>query len=278
MVRGLTALLFALALAGGVAAAPALEIVEAVIPDWPKGQALEQKGTIVLRFAATGMLLSDVRVLESDLPPAFGQESSLALEQWLVGVAAQEQCGPVRGKQTFVFDGRAGDPVAIGATFVEKVDAAPQIARMPRVELSANSVRPDQTERESRISRKESEALATAKWRRAEERWRATGRALPPPVDQLGGSNPRPVVRIEPKYPREAVILGQDGDVWSRLTVRADGAVTSVEVTDQLPKGDTTFIAPTRQALKRWRFEPARDPAGKAIEAQVCQLISYRVH
>jgi protein TonB len=67
-----------------------------------------------------------------------------------------------------------------------------------------------------------------------------------PPVPSR--SNPKPT------YPPDAVAAKQAGMVVLKVLVHADGSVTDVQVL----KGDEPFVSAAVQAVKRWKYEPAR--------------------
>jgi TonB family protein len=70
-------------------------------------------------------------------------------------------------------------------------------------------------------------------------------------------------------------MAGRPGAVAALVEVGANGAVYRVEVTDQEPYG--LFEDQTRRALRRWRFEPARDAGGEAVASVACQVLLYQL-
>jgi len=64
-----------------------------------------------------------------------------------------------------------------------------------------------------------------------------------------------PVVRIEPKYPKQAVQDGTEGAVVLKFDINADGDVKNVSVVKALPKG--VFDKVAKVALRQWKYEPS---------------------
>jgi TonB family protein len=63
-----------------------------------------------------------------------------------------------------------------------------------------------------------------------------------------------PIARDAPDFPREAIALGlATGNVKARLTVDAQGNVSSVDIVEASHRA---FDRPVREALAHWRFEP----------------------
>lgn len=71
------------------------------------------------------------------------------------------------------------------------------------------------------------------------------------PVD---GDRLTPLVRIRPKYPRQAAEDGVTGHVKMEATLTEDGRVTEIEVVEATPEG--VFDSQAVQAFSRWRFVP----------------------
>ncbi len=77
-----------------------------------------------------------------------------------------------------------------------------------------------------------------------------------------------------PTYPPAALAGRFDGVVELRATVRADGTVRSVDVLscDHRQLG---FEAASAEAVRYWRFEPARR-AGESVEAATTLRVTFR--
>ncbi len=75
-----------------------------------------------------------------------------------------------------------------------------------------------------------------------------------------------PVSRIEPEFPREAIIAGADkGRVKARMTVDATREVTRVEILDVTPR--RLFERVVIKTLSRWKFAPGSD--GRLMEIEI---------
>jgi protein TonB len=75
-----------------------------------------------------------------------------------------------------------------------------------------------------------------------------------------------PVSRVEPEFPREAIIAGADkGRVRARMTVDASGEVTRVEILDAAPR--RLFERAVTRTLSQWKFSPGAD--GRSMEIDI---------
>ena len=63
-----------------------------------------------------------------------------------------------------------------------------------------------------------------------------------------------PLVKIQPKYPREALKEGKTGFVTVKLTVDEKGRVTSAIIEEANPP--KIFDAAVIQAVLKWKFKP----------------------
>ena len=63
-----------------------------------------------------------------------------------------------------------------------------------------------------------------------------------------------PLVKIQPKYPREALKEGKTGFVTVKLTVDEKGTVTSAIIEEANPP--KIFDAAVIQAVLKWKFKP----------------------
>jgi len=89
---------------------------------------------------------------------------------------------------------------------------------------------------------------------------------LPSRVD----SNPGPLVRPDPEYPRMAMARGIEGWVELQFTVSGSGAVTDVVVIDADPKG--VFDGAATKALQSWKYAP-RVREGHAVEQRGMRVV-----
>ena len=63
-----------------------------------------------------------------------------------------------------------------------------------------------------------------------------------------------PLVKIQPKYPREALKAGKTGFVTVRLTVDEKGRVITATIQESRPP--RIFDAAAIQAVLKWKFKP----------------------
>lgn len=79
---------------------------------------------------------------------------------------------------------------------------------------------------------------------------------------------PKPVVRVQPRYPINAVEDRIEGMVRLRFNVEADGSTSDIKVIDAQPEG--VFGKEAVRALAQWRYEPAADPsANRGVQVQL---------
>ncbi len=83
-----------------------------------------------------------------------------------------------------------------------------------------------------------------------------------------------PIVRIEPQYPREALLKGIEGWVRLRFIIREDGTVDKPQVVDANPK--RLFNRAAMRAILRWKFKP-RIVDGQAVSREAEQVIDFKL-
>ena len=76
----------------------------------------------------------------------------------------------------------------------------------------------------------------------------------------------RPVHRVDPEFPSEAVKAGATkGKVTARLTLDSAGKVTNVEIVDAIPR--RLFDRAVQRALSDWRY--VEGSSGRVVEVEV---------
>lgn len=88
----------------------------------------------------------------------------------------------------------------------------------------------------------------------------------PMPVRTLARNNAAYHVNPAPPYPEAARRAGVTGTVLLLVQVRADGSVRGVSV--RTSSGTTSLDRSALTAVRRWRFEPARED-GVAVDSEV---------
>jgi protein TonB len=83
-----------------------------------------------------------------------------------------------------------------------------------------------------------------------------------------------PIVRIEPQYPRDALLKGLEGWVRLRFTIREDGSVADVSVIGAEPS--KVFNRNAVRAVMRWKFKP-RIVDGQPVRRQGQQTIEFKL-
>ena len=81
-----------------------------------------------------------------------------------------------------------------------------------------------------------------------------------------------PIVRIEPQYPRDALIEGIEGYVVVGATIATDGSVKDVWVIESEPK--RVFDRNVIRAVLKWKFKP-RIINGVPVERKAIQMLEF---
>jgi protein TonB len=90
-----------------------------------------------------------------------------------------------------------------------------------------------------------------------------------------GDAAPTPLVRIEPQYPRQAAMSGQEGWVQLRFDISATGEVQNVEVMKSQPA--RIFDSAARAAVLKWKYRPQMQD-GKPVERkQVMVQLDFKL-
>jgi protein TonB len=84
-----------------------------------------------------------------------------------------------------------------------------------------------------------------------------------------------PIVRIEPNYPREALIKGIEGWVRVKFTILPDGSVANPSVIDSEPP--RLFNRDALRAILRWKFKP-RIVDGQPVARDAEQTIEFKMN
>ena len=81
-----------------------------------------------------------------------------------------------------------------------------------------------------------------------------------------------PIVRIDPQWPREALVKGIEGYVVVEVTIGADGSVKDVRVIQAEPK--RMFDRNVIRAVLKWKFKP-RIINGVPVERKAIQMLEF---
>lgn len=92
--------------------------------------------------------------------------------------------------------------------------------------------------------------------------------------DPGGEGDVIPIVRIEPQYPREALIQGISGWVEVEFTIEPDGSVSKPRVTASEPS--RIFNRNAIRAIYKWRFKP-RIVDGKPVARRATQRLDFNL-
>ena len=94
------------------------------------------------------------------------------------------------------------------------------------------------------------------------------------PGDPAAEGDIIPIVRIQPQYPREALLEGTEGWVRMEFTITEDGSVKDVSVIESQPR--RLFDRNAVRAILRWKFKP-RVIDGQAVARRAEQTIEFKL-
>ena len=83
-----------------------------------------------------------------------------------------------------------------------------------------------------------------------------------------------PIVRVNPQYPREALLDGIEGYVKFEVLIGTDGSVLDVRVTEASP--GRVFVRSALRAVQRWKFKP-RVVDGVAVQRWATTSIVFEL-
>jgi protein TonB len=83
-----------------------------------------------------------------------------------------------------------------------------------------------------------------------------------------------PIVKIDPQWPREALLNGIEGFVEVEFTITPDGSVADVEVLNAEPR--RLFVRDAIRAVLKWKFKP-RIIDGQAVARRATQRIEFKL-
>ena len=84
-----------------------------------------------------------------------------------------------------------------------------------------------------------------------------------------------PIVRIDPQWPREALVEGIEGHVIVEVTIAADGSVRGVVVMESVPR--RLFDRNVIRAVLKWKFKP-RIINGVPVERKAIQRLDFKLN
>ena len=83
-----------------------------------------------------------------------------------------------------------------------------------------------------------------------------------------------PIVRINPQYPRDALMAGTEGFVEIEFTIMENGTVANAEVIRSEPR--RIFNRAALRAIYRWKFKP-RIIDGVPVQRRARQTIEFNM-
>ena len=94
------------------------------------------------------------------------------------------------------------------------------------------------------------------------------------PGDPAAEGEAVPIVRIDPQWPREALMDGTEGFVRCEVLIGPDGSVLDVKVVEAEP--GRLFVRNAVRAVRRWKFKP-RIVDGVAVERWATTSIVFQL-
>jgi protein TonB len=94
------------------------------------------------------------------------------------------------------------------------------------------------------------------------------------PGDTAAEGDVIPIVRIDPQWPREALLEGREGWVEVEFTILPDGSVADPEVLQSEPP--RLFDRNAIRAILRWKFKP-RIVDGQPVARRAVQRIDFNL-
>ena len=83
------------------------------------------------------------------------------------------------------------------------------------------------------------------------------------PLAAIAASDLKPINKVEPEFPREAMAAGtNEGKVRARMTLDGSGEVSRVEIVEANPR--RVFDRAVVRALSQWKYPSGND--GRTIE------------
>lgn len=93
--------------------------------------------------------------------------------------------------------------------------------------------------------------------------------------NNVGDGDIIPIVRIEPTYPRDALMKGLEGWVRIKFTIMPDGSVSDPQVIGAEPR--RVFDREAIRAILRWKFKP-RIVDGQPVSREAEQTIDFKMN
>lgn len=86
---------------------------------------------------------------------------------------------------------------------------------------------------------------------------------------------PIAVKKVKPVYPRLLQKKGIQGEVWLKVEILADGSVGAIEVSKSLFPGPGGLDECAVNAVKQWKYSPAKDDEGKPVACWVTFPVKF---
>ncbi len=94
------------------------------------------------------------------------------------------------------------------------------------------------------------------------------------PGDRSAEGDVVPIVKINPQWPREALLNGIEGFVEVEFTIQPDGTVADVKVLNAEPR--RLFVRNAIRAILKWKFKP-RIVDGQPVARRATQRIEFKL-
>lgn len=81
--------------------------------------------------------------------------------------------------------------------------------------------------------------------------------------DAASSAASTPFYKVKPKYPKAALIAGDEGWVMMKIDINEGGEVENVRVIDGVKRN--LFQDEARRAVEKWKYRPFTDSSGQAV-------------
>lgn len=84
-----------------------------------------------------------------------------------------------------------------------------------------------------------------------------------------------PYYKVKPKYPKDALLSGVEGNVRLQIDIKEDGSVENIKVLGG--EKVNVFEAEARRAVTKYKYKPFVDESGQPIKKQSVVLVNFTI-
>jgi len=263
--------------------------VDRPAPSYPASVA-DIEGSVTVRFKIDGDgHVRDAAIVDSNPKAVFDQTALDAVSRWLYKPRMENGRPTEQANNTIVLRFKPAPRISNRVLIYAPKPGYPADAFAAKVEgkvTVALDVTPDGTVSDARVLNStvpgvfDTPAVNNAKAWRFEPLSDERAQASTPLVTEIdftiAGARvaPKPIKITPPIYPNEAEAVGLMGDCSIDFMIEPDGTVKDPRIETCFPKD--VFDKASLEAIKTWRFEPARGQSGP-VEAPGRYAIKFRI-